>query len=476
MELVFVIYLEELGLANMINRPLLTTLEKLVEIDRTLSAEHQNASLYLKRAEFLALLGCNALAMCDNRIASLIEKKETLEFYNEKTVFKDLTDTFPQLYFSEQDTVYYNYLYEIVFNDKFLHQEKLDPMHYIARAGNLKKLGLFQLALRDYKQGIESLVSFPQEHAIACMDTGMLLNLLGDYEFGWKFYEKRWETRYKAFEISANFPRPRWTGELISGTLLIHSEQGIGDNIQFVRYAIYLKQLGMDVLVWNNEYIDDFLSYNLAKYGIATAKGGDEVQFSHWIEMMSLPTILETRLDNIPYTAGYLSAKSSYVQKWQEKLPLAKRRIGIVWRGGSATDTDKIRSISLDIFSHLFSLDADFHCLQKDINTDEQAILAQYANVYDWHNEIESFFDTSAIVEQMDLVICVDTSVAHLSAAMGKPTWILINYSPDFRWLLNRENSVWYDSVKLFRQGLDYDWSNVINQINDQWNHPNKSV
>ncbi|MGQ0286407.1 glycosyltransferase family 9 protein [Pasteurellaceae bacterium 22721_9_1] len=366
----------------------------------------------------------------------------------------------------EKETIYYDLVYQIVINDKYFHKETLDPMHYIARAGNLKKLGLFQLTLRDYKQGMECLGSFPQELAIACMDAGMLLNLLGDYEFGWQLYEKRWESNYKSFQNPIIFPRPRWNGEDISqGRLLIHSEQGIGDNIQFIRYAIYLKQQGLDVLVWNNEHIDDFLSFNLAKYGIATAKGGDEVQFSHWIPMMSLPAILETRLDNIPYTTSYLFSENSYLQKWRKKLPLNKFKIGVAWRGGAATDVDKIRSIPLEIFSHLFSLNADFHVLQKDINDNEQSILAIFNNVYDWHNDIDNFFDTSAIIDQMDLVICVDTSVAHLAAAMGKPTWILINYSPDFRWLLNREDSVWYDSVRLFRQDLDYDWKSVIDSV-----------
>lgn len=462
------------------NLSLLNILKKLVEIDTLISSQHNNAKLFCERAKYLIQIGCNALAKRDISIAVLLEKKNTSESINQSInqfQYKDLSDSFPILFEPEKETVYYEQVYQIVVNDKYFHQETLDPMHYIARAGNLKALGLFQLALRDYKQGMEYLGEFPQELAIACMDSGILLNLLGDYKFGWLLYEKRWESNYKSFANPIKFPRPRWQGEDISsGRLLIRSEQGIGDNIQFVRYAIFLKQQGIDVLVWNNEYIDDFLHFNLARYGIETAKGGDEVQFTHWVPMMSLPYLLGARLDNIPYTSGYLQSEPHYLQKWQRKLPLAALRIGIAWRGGSATDRDKIRSIPLEIFSHLFSIEADFHVLQKDINDNEQSILAKFNNVYDWHNDIDNFFDTSAMIEQMDLVICVDTSVAHLAAAMNKPTWILINYSPDFRWLLNREDSIWYNSVKLFRQGLDYDWGNVIHQISDQWYHLNKSV
>lgn len=185
--------------------------------------------------------------------------------------------------------------------------------------------------------------------------------------------------------------------------------------------------------------------------------------------MMSLPYLCRTTLSNVPLTSKYLHSSKKYLQKWQTKLPLAsqKLKIGIVWRGNALTDTDKIRSIPLSLFSQLFYLNAEFHVLQKEINQDERQVLINYSNVYDWHNELTSFSDTAAIIEQMDLIICVDTSVAHLAAAMGKPTWILINYKPDFRWLMIGEKSIWYESVKLFRQDLDYDWKPIILRVKD---------
>ena len=137
----------------------------------------------------------------------------------------------------------------------------------------------------------------------------------------------------------------------------------------------------------------------------------------------------------------------------------------MVWQGGIKTETDKIRSIPVALFAQLFNVQADFYVLQKEISEAEQAVLARYENVVDCHWAIESFHDTAAIIEHLDLVISVDTSVAHLAAAMGKPTWILINYKPDFRWLISREDSVWYESVCLFRQTLDYDWQPVIERV-----------
>lgn len=449
------------------NTPLLFTLTRLVELDSSLLANHHQPKLLLERAKILFELGLNALGLWDNRLAALLEQQSDIDIYNQAVQINDISYSFADKFYSEKDTVYYDFIYNIMINDIFFHKKTLDPMHYIARAGSLKKLGLYHLALRDYKQGIESLIRFPQEQAIALTDAGILLNLLGDYEFGWKLYENRWKSNYLAFKdpIQDKFIQPRWDGEKINTPLFIISEQGIGDNIQFVRYAIYLKQQGFDTVVWNHSHIDDFLSFNLEQYGIKVVQGSNNVSFSHWIRMMSLPEKLNSRANSIPYTSGYLKAENSYLKKWHKKLPLAPLRVGIVWRGNSDTSTDKIRSIPLELFSRLFAIKADFHCLQKDINNREQTILNTFSNVYDWHNDIENFFDTSAIAEQMDLVISVDTSVAHLAAAMGKPTWILINYSPDFRWLLNREDSIWYDSVRLFRQDLDYDWETVIERV-----------
>jgi hypothetical protein len=182
--------------------------------------------------------------------------------------------------------------------------------------------------------------------------------------------------------------------------------------------------------------------------------------------MMSLPYFCGTTLQNIPLKDAYLTTSPESIEKWKSYFPVTfKRKIGVVWQGGRGAPNDKIRSIPLEIFSKLFSVDAEFHVLQKDVNEKEVNYLAKYKNVRLWHSKLETFFDTAAIASQLDLIICVDTSVAHLTAALGMPTWILINYKPDFRWLLYRNDSVWYNSVKLFRQNLNYDWESVVQNV-----------
>ena len=450
---------------------LLSHLKKLVQIDNALSFDAKNPQIYRQRALLFQELGCDALAKYDNRISAYLEKKE-LEYYNQGYLPLLTQTEFEEKYQDEKHTHYYKIFFDILINDKAFSKEKLDPIYFALRSGNATLLGLFNLALRDCNDAMKYLEPFPQEYAIATVNKAMLLLLIGDYPTGWMLYEKRWETNYKSFENPMILPRPLWQGEQLNSQnrLLIIAEQGIGDNIQFVRYAIYLKQQGIDVLVWNNEHIDDFLRENLAQYGIPTAKLGDSVHFTHWVRMMSLPHLCRTTLSNVPLTSKYLHSSKKYLQKWQAKLPLAsqKLKIGIVWRGNALTDTDKIRSIPLSLFSQLFYLNAEFHVLQKEINQDERQVLINYSNVYDWHNELTSFSDTAAIIEQMDLILCVDTSVAHLAAAMGKPTWILINYKPDFRWLMAGEKTIWYNSMRLFRQELSYNWQIVLSNVKNE--------
>lgn len=450
----------------MSTKPLLDKLRELVEVDRSLSFDSQNPEIYRQRASLLEVLGCQSLANYDEEIYSYLTQRNAKISPQQAVISKE---NFANLYQSESHTTYYKFFFDILQNDESLLAEYVDPIHFALRSGNTLNLGLINLSLRDCNDAIKHLENYPQEQAIAALNKALLLLLVGDYENGWKLYEKRWETHYKSFENPITFPSPQWQGESLNAQnrLLICSEQGIGDNIQFVRYAIYLKQQGINVLVWNNSHIEDFLAFNLAQYGIQTAKLGDLVEFSHWTRMMSLPYLCGTKIDNIPFTSRYLIPSTEHLQNWRKKLPLVanKFNIGIVWRGGSQTDTDKIRSIPLVLFSQLFSLNADFYVLQKEVNAEESDILRQYSNVYNYHLKLESFFDTSAIIEQMDLVICVDTSVAHLAAAMGKPTWILVTYKPDFRWLLFREDSIWYQSVRLFRQNLDYDWHPVIETV-----------
>ncbi|WGE86627.1 glycosyltransferase [Actinobacillus equuli] len=340
---------------------------------------------------------------------------------------------------------------------------------YHNRCTVLQNLGLYQLALKDANKAVE----LAPNYAIAWCNKAMLHNLLGDYLQGWQAYEWRWQTGLPAFEpLEINIPQ--WQGENIGDAkILFHVEQGFGDNIQFVRYALEMKRQGLNVVVLNHSGIENLLNYNLAQYGIETMQNGGRVTgLAYHLPMLSAPLVFGSTLENIPYSSGYLQAQPEFLAKWRTKITACSTqkhlKIGVVWAGSAKHNRNASRSLPFELFSQLFALDADFHCLQKELNEADDKRSDLFENLHIWQQDISDFSDTAALIAQMDLVISVDTSVAHLAAAMGKPTWIMLSYHPDFRWLLTRQDSPWYDSVKLFRQEASLTWQSVIKNIQQQ--------
>ncbi|MGQ0286022.1 glycosyltransferase family 9 protein [Pasteurellaceae bacterium 22721_9_1] len=354
--------------------------------------------------------------------------------------------------------------------DRFIQNYPDSAAAYQNRSDLLQKLGLYQLAWQD----AEKVTELAPDFALGHCNKAFLLNLFGHYEQGWAEYEWRFKTDIPTFK-DPGWPISRWQGETIEQgkLLLIHAEQGLGDNIQFVRLAILAKQRGLPVVVVNHSPVENLLNHNLALHDVDYASNGSAIaDLACYCSMMSLPHYLDLRLDNIPFSDGYLQAEPLFFAKWQEKLRSGSKRtrlkIGVVWSGSAKHNRNKTRSLQFAQFSQLFGLDADFHCLQKEVSEVDLACSQGIDNLHFWHNEINDFSDTAGLVAQMDLVISVDTSVAHLAAAMGKPTWIMISYHPDFRWLLNRNDSPWYRSVQLFRQDNDQNWLKVVQNIYKQ--------
>ncbi|PJG83154.1 glycosyltransferase [Caviibacterium pharyngocola] len=347
--------------------------------------------------------------------------------------------------------------------DQFLIDYPERFVAYHNRAELLKQLGLYELALRDTEHCLSHLPNF----AMAWCNKAFLLNALGRYQEGWQCYEWRWKTDVATFQ-DPGWPIPRWQGEDIGqNKLLIYAEQGLGDNIQFVRYALEAKRRGMNVVVVNHSPLENLLNYNLELHGVPYAANNSAIGgLTCYVSMMSLPHYFATTLDNIPYPNAYLQAQPTFIEKWKSALPSGEKlKIGVVWQGSDKHLRNHQRSLNFSHFQPLFSLPAEFHCLQKTISPDDVERSQRYPNLHLWSQHIDDFSDTAGLIEQMDLAISVDTSVAHLAAAMGKPTWILLSYHPDFRWLLQREDSPWYHSVRLFRQSGDYQWTYILDKL-----------
>ena len=358
--------------------------------------------------------------------------------------------------------------------DKYILEFPEEISGYGNRSIVLERLELYELAINDLKKVLSS-----SDLTLAHLRIAFILLRVGKMKEGWEHYE--WRRMTLGFndnnfmKISKEIGLPYWNGEKIDrdNKLFVYQEQGLGDNIQFFRFLLELKKRGINTSVLYRPELDNLFRYNLERHGIKIHENGEKLkkEYKYQVLSMSLPNILKIyNLKEIPYKSKYLEVPPKFKEKWQKKLKKSnKKKVGIFWRSNSKF-RNKFRNISIEKIKDLFEIDAEFHSLQKELTYDEvnKNFEEGKQNIYFWNDELEDFCDTAALIEQMDLVITVDTSVAHLAAAMGKPTWIMLTHTSDFRWLLNRKDSPWYDSVRLFRQNKDYLWDNVISEIKEE--------
>jgi hypothetical protein len=312
----------------------------------------------------------------------------------------------------------------------------------------------------------------------AYLNKSMDLLLNGDFEDGWPLYEWRWKNEIDT-PHKRNFPRALWLGaEPLRGkTILLQSEQGFGDTIQFCRYAKMVANLGARVLLEVQKPLLGLLS-GLDGVNELIEAGNALPPFDYHCPLLSLPLAFKTRLNTIPSSAAYLRADDAKRLFWQERIGANTRlKVGLVWNGGihanqlKGRSVNEYRNIPLDIFaSGLNLVDADFFSLQKGEPAESEIRNQElnywpHGNFYNFADEIKDFSDTAALIANMDLVAAVDTSTAHLAAALGKPTWILNRFDTCWRWLLDRDDSPWYPSVRLFRQEKFGDWDGVLSRV-----------
>lgn len=319
----------------------------------------------------------------------------------------------------------------------------------------------FEAALDSYRQAIERA---PQE-ADGFWNTALLLLLLGQFELGFELYEWRW--KLDGFTSSLrHFDQPLWLGQepLQGKTILLHAEQGLGDTLQFCRYAPLVKRMGARVILEVPEGLADLLRH-VQGVDQCVIKGQAWPAHDLHCPLMSLPLAFKTTLNDIPSSISYLSVSESNDHIWRHRLgPKQAPRVGLVWSGGTAHKYDHKRSMRLNHMLRHLPKGIEYISLQKQISESEQAELQ--ANGVAHHGEwLHDFSQTAALCEQLDLIISVDTSVAHLGGALGKPTWLLLPHVPDWRWLLDRPDSPWYPSMKLYRQDQTRQWSVVMDRI-----------
>jgi len=245
------------------------------------------------------------------------------------------------------------------------------------------------------------------------------------------------------------------------------TDEGLGDSIQFARYLPMVAARGARVILIVADAVYPLLSEMPGVAECRPLSAGAPESFDMHCPMCSLPLAFATTLDSIPSDISYLPPPASVrVQAWEDRLgPHDKLRVGLVWSGNPEHANDRNRSLPLQKLLRLLDVDATFVSLQKSPKPADQAILNEHPEILDLASDLMDFSETAALVSCLDLVITVDTSVAHLAAALGRPTWILLPYLPDYRWLLDREDSPWYPTVRLFRQSETRNYETVLDRV-----------
>ena len=304
------------------------------------------------------------------------------------------------------------------------------------------------------------------DNAQATWDLALLNLLLGNFAAGWPGREARFRLPSLPV-IYPKFPQPLWLGEgdIAGQTILLYADEGLGDTIQFARYIPLVAARGARVILAVEEAVRPLLA-GLPGVAQCLAKSAVLPRFDLYCPISSLPLAFATTLATIPDGTGYIPPPSAdRVEAWEKRLGAHDRlRVGLVWSGNPRHMNDRNRSIPLARLAPILAIDAAFLSLQKDPRPDDKASLAASA-ILDLTFDLTSFVETAALICCLDLVITVDTSVAHLAAALGRPTWILLPYTPDYRWLLDRDDSPWYPSARLFRQSEARDYTGVFERV-----------
>ncbi|MET4800377.1 tetratricopeptide repeat protein [Bradyrhizobium sp. LB11.1] len=294
--------------------------------------------------------------------------------------------------------------------------------------------------------------------------------LTGDFERGWLAREARWRLPSVGL-VDRGFSQALWLGDqpIAGKTILLHSDEGLGDAIQFARYVPMVAALGARVILEVEPPVQQLLS---GITGVTECIGrSSSPAFDLHCPLGTLPLAFGTRLDTIPLAEGYVPAPpAARVKAWQDRLedrpgPRNRFRVGLVWTGNPDHKNDHNRSMTLRTLAPLLDCDVQFVSLQKGVRDQDKVFLSQRPDIVDLTEQLTDFSETAALMTCLDLVISVDTSVAHLAGALGAPVWTMVPFNPDWRWLLNRDDSPWYRSMRMFRQTKRGNWASVVDDV-----------
>ena len=331
------------------------------------------------------------------------------------------------------------------------------------RGNAYESVHCYEEALACFDRAIE----LKQDYAVAHWNRSLLNLQHGRLDEGWRGYEWRWRNEFlSTYREKRDFTQPLWLGnEALEGkTILLFGEQGLGDTLQFSRYAPLVAARGGRVVLEVQPALASLMG-RLEGVHQVVAKGEPLPRFDFQCPLMTLPLAFGTGLASIPAPQRYLGADAAHLARWHPRLgPHLRPRVGLVWSGNADHANDHKRSIPFALLARLFDIDCQFVSLQKDYRKEDVAAL-DASGVLRMDAHLSDFADTAALCELMDVVISVDTSVAHLAGALGKPLWLLLPQVADWRWLTKRADSPWYPSARLFRQDAAGGWESVMDAV-----------
>jgi len=310
-------------------------------------------------------------------------------------------------------------------------------------------------------------IQLAPEHPTAQFNLAVAYLLSGDYGRGWPQYESRW--RYEHLNgLLPNYEQPRWTGQdLKDKTILVIGEQGHGDNIQFIRFVGDLAGRGARVLVAVSPNLIP-LFRSIPQIAELFEPGQALPVFDYWTPIMSVPGLIGSTLANLSHVQSYLGVDNALAREWQTRLgPKTRLRVGFCWSGRKDTWINRHKGMPFDTMLELIKRNPNYEWinLQCDCTAEEEDELVKYG-VSAYPGSIKTFADSAALIHHLDVVLAVDTAVAHLSGALGRPTWVMLSqFALDWRWLLDRDSSPWYSTATLFRQPKMGDWASVTDKV-----------
>ncbi len=330
--------------------------------------------------------------------------------------------------------------------------------------------GAALLAVKLVDAALDSLnraIAIQADNADAHFNKAYALLLKGDLAAGWREHEWRWKSKSSSsFRERREFPCPLWLGEesLAGKTILLHGEQGLGDTLQFCRYAKMVSNFGARIILEVQRPLVQLLA-GLDGVSQVVAKDSPVPATDYHCPLMSLPLACRTTLETIPHEIAYLKGDPALSDGWRARLaPNGAPLIGLAWSGSATNRNDRNRSVALEEMIKYLPADYRYVVLQRDVREADALTLQSNPGILNFAEEMD-FCNTAAIIECTDLVVTVDTSLAHLSGALGKRTWIMLPFTPDWRWLLDRIDSPWYPSATLYRQPTAGDWKSVFEQV-----------